>query len=185
MHKETGKSKNRAYAAKSLAKFLATASPEKLESYRRRKREYTKNWLNDPLHPERRVRNSESKKKWYNENRDSKLLSGRKYRDRIKAELGEVYFLKIRFQNYLRKARESGFPFPFSWDEFLEFISRPCFYCGVPRAGGIDRLDNEIHGYILENIMPCCAVCNRMKNAFPTREFLKKCHLIANRHPIK
>jgi hypothetical protein len=41
----------------------------------------------------------------------------------------------------------------------------PCSYCGgpLPTAGaGLDRLDNS-KGYDLDNVVPCCGDCNRLR----------------------
>lgn len=62
----------------------------------------------------------------------------------------------------------------------LEFImfSR-CFYCNkkYDTPIGVDRLDNSI-GYTLENSVPCCLVCNRMKLNFTTKQFISHIQLI-------
>ena len=55
----------------------------------------------------------------------------------------------------------------FSFEEFLKIIKFPCFYCGgsLPIYGsGIDRIDSNL-GYTIENIRPCCTICNIAKNA--------------------
>lgn len=41
--------------------------------------------------------------------------------------------------------------------------SQPCYYCGdVKNYNGIDRVDSS-KGYILNNCVPCCEICNKMK----------------------
>jgi hypothetical protein len=58
----------------------------------------------------------------------------------------------------------------------LKIIKEPCVYCGEKPSNkvkniktgyeysyqGIDRLDNK-KGYVEDNIVPCCAICNKMK----------------------
>lgn len=119
---------------------------------------------------------------WYEKNKDRHLSNGRKRYSVRKEEGGEEFLIKKRFGNYRRKSKKDGFPFPFDYAQFCEFIKRPCFYCGSSKAGGIDRLDNQIKGYYIENIMPCCGMCNRMKNKFGMKEFLEKCRCIIKYH---
>lgn len=42
---------------------------------------------------------------------------------------------------------------------------------GINKSNGIDRVDNEI-GYIYENCVCCCKVCNTMKMNLSVYEFL-------------
>ena len=57
------------------------------------------------------------------------------------------------------------------WDlsetEYVEAISKPCFYCGGPLpvgGSGLDRMDNN-KGYVSGNIVPCCFTCNNLKGS--------------------
>ena len=42
---------------------------------------------------------------------------------------------------------------------------------------GLDRIDSDL-GYQLGNIVPCCGVCNMMKNNLSYDEFFKKVYQI-------
>jgi len=49
-------------------------------------------------------------------------------------------------------------------------LDKSCHYCAeaLPKAGsGLDRKDNNI-GYTVENVVPCCTRCNKMKNSYLT-----------------
>ena len=51
-------------------------------------------------------------------------------------------------------------------EQYFELIQKPCSYCNYfneEEINGIDRVDNA-KGYILENCIPCCKHCNRMKH---------------------
>jgi len=54
---------------------------------------------------------------------------------------------------------------------FNQTIKKSCFYCGIDKSGGIDRLKNNI-GYTFDNIVPCCAQCNYMKKNLNLNVFL-------------
>lgn len=79
-------------------------------------------------------------------------------------------------ENYRRQAKQRGISWELDKKTFLRVIRQPCRYCGRIKAQheyneayyggfkytGIDRLDNR-YGYRFENIVPCCADCNRAK----------------------
>jgi hypothetical protein len=103
------------------------------------------------------------------------------------------------FKDYVRGARRRNRSFELTFNEFDTISSKACFFCGEepkPRivsvtvyAGkktqtgwakekmvteprnGIDRLDNT-KGYTLENCVPCCSVCNKLKSVLTLDEFL-------------
>ena len=47
---------------------------------------------------------------------------------------------------------------------------------------GIDRVDNTIRKYSIENCRPCCGSCNSMKNELTLIEFIEQCKLVSITH---
>jgi hypothetical protein len=85
---------------------------------------------------------------------------------------------KGKIQTYKRGAKKRGLLFELTLDYFKENWNKNCYYCGEVINGiGLDRVDNSI-GYIKENIVNCCPMCNRMKHAFYLKDFLIKCEKI-------
>lgn len=83
-----------------------------------------------------------------------------------------------KFSEYRASAKRTGKVFEFSLKEFLEFVGKPCFYCGIiPPAIGLDRTDNK-KGYTKENSVICCTPCNWMKRALPVDFFIEQCKKI-------
>lgn len=76
---------------------------------------------------------------------------------------------KYRFSNARKSALERGKEWKLSLDEFMSVCDEPCFYCSNELGpienygGGLDRLDNSF-GYELANVVPCCKVCNLIRN---------------------
>ena len=67
------------------------------------------------------------------------------------------------YNNYKKWAKSRGKSFDITFKQFLTFLDVPCYYCGGPVSKvGLDRIDNAI-GYTMENIVPCCTACNKMK----------------------
>ena len=84
-------------------------------------------------------------------------------------------------------AEDRGIEFFISKDEFYLLSSRDCSYCGRPpsnlcsaksiktgeyKYSGMDRLDSS-GPYSIENVVPCCAECNRGKQSMTIKEFLE------------
>ena len=70
--------------------------------------------------------------------------------------------------------------FTISEMDFDRLVIQPCYYCGfksVSRLNGIDRIDNN-KGYILQNCITCCKMCNLFKNMLHPIEFLDKVNAI-------
>jgi hypothetical protein len=65
-------------------------------------------------------------------------------------------------------------------------IKKSCYYCNYSNEKevlGIDRLDST-KGYLLENCVPACKLCNRMKHIYHPEFFIEKAKWIIN-HDIK
>ena len=68
-------------------------------------------------------------------------------------------------------AKRRNIPYNLTDTEVQSIISKPCIYCGKEISEGIDRIDS-MKGYERENVVPCCAICNKMKNNY-SLEFFK------------
>lgn len=85
--------------------------------------------------------------------------------------------------------------FKLTLDDWTSLIHSNCHYCGAePNSNnqyhnrrktnpepfymnGIDRIDPN-QGYTLENCVPCCSICNRMKWDLPYNEWINHMHQI-------
>ena len=94
------------------------------------------------------------------------------------------------FQHYASCSKRQNREFSISLDFFAQAIKSPCKYCGakpgnlmvfksasfykqrtkVEEYNGLDRVDNS-KGYTLDNVVPCCAACNRAKRSMSVSEF--------------
>lgn len=104
-------------------------------------------------------------------------------------------FINYLYGRYKRNARERELEFELSKDELRALISANCTYCnrepavcshhkrqfvnGDFKFNGIDRKHNEI-GYIGDNCITCCIVCNRAKGDMTYEEFMVYIKRLAN-----
>lgn len=106
--------------------------------------------------------NRSKKHLYYLENKEKILSSNKNYRKTI----------KYRYISYKNNAKQRGFEFLLSEEEFYNIVTDiGCYYCGNDTYIGIDRKNSDI-GYNLNNCVPCCSVCNRIKNVFEEKDFL-------------
>lgn len=90
----------------------------------------------------------------------------------------------VILEKYKRRAKEYKREFSLSESEFRMLTQSKCHYCGkVPSQivinkfengnyiyNGIDRV-NSTKGYTIDNVVPCCAQCNRLKSDYNKTEF--------------
>ena len=86
-----------------------------------------------------------------------------------------------RLNSIKSNARPRKINLEISEEAIKELIYKKCFYCGDEFAKGIDRIDSKIP-YIEENCVPCCYICNRMKNKYSIDTFLDKIKKIHKIH---
>ena len=104
---------------------------------------------------------------------------------------------EANFRDYIRTAKRQAKYRNIDWfltDNYVQTLNKKlCFYCGTKPSSvyrkspngdyiynGIDRLDNEL-GYMIGNVVPCCAACNRAKDIMLAGEFITKAKKIAIR----
>lgn len=104
-------------------------------------------------------------------------------RKRIAHKSGAFWILYRRYKSH---AAEDNREFTLTEKEFREFTSSICHYCGSPprkkitgkwsssiyEYNGIDRKDNSI-GYIRDNCVSCCYICNKAKHTSSYEEYLQ------------
>lgn len=79
----------------------------------------------------------------------------------------------IRYCRYKSGAKRRGLSWELTFDQFMSFWQKPCFYSGHKiKTIGLDRVNNCI-GYLLENVVSCCTLCNRAKNTMTQDEFIR------------
>jgi hypothetical protein len=100
------------------------------------------------------------------------------YKDPKRASINAIY------GKYKDRAKVKNIKFDLNIKEFIDLISKPCYYCtnklmstmkttsGRQRLyyNGLDRVNNK-KGYVKSNIVPCCKICNRAKGDLTLKDF--------------
>lgn len=85
-----------------------------------------------------------------------------------------------RWTSYKNGAKSRNHYFDLEPHHFIKLWKEKCMYCGRKiDTIGIDRVDNS-KGYSIDNIVPCCINCNRMKMAQSVEDFINNCRDIWN-----
>lgn len=75
--------------------------------------------------------------------------------------------LEGRYSRARNVAKKRKIRWHLTMEQYAPLISQACFYCQGPlcESGvGLDRLSNDrTIGYCIENVVPCCHVCNTIK----------------------
>lgn len=134
--------------------------------------------------PEQVLRKSEYNKKYHLEHIEKIKAYSKRY--------GKTWYEKVKkprnqtphgkYKSYQASAKRRGNEFSISYEEFVSFWQKPCFYCDeLIMTIGLDRVDNDL-GYAIDNIVSCCAICNWMKRSLPQDVFIDRCYKIANKN---
>ena len=88
-----------------------------------------------------------------------------------------------KYNNTMRWAAERGLNFEISEQGVGTFWQKPCHYCtwSIPTIG-LDRIDNA-KGYVIDNLVSSCPVCNGSKLVFSQAEYINHCRIVAAAHP--
>lgn len=99
------------------------------------------------------------------------------------------------YNEYLSKAKKKNLEFSLTLEIFKRYIFQNCYYCNEKPSricrhhieipiNGIDRLNSEL-GYIIDNCVTCCTMCNRMKNIYSKVDFLNQIEKIYGNRLVK
>jgi len=85
--------------------------------------------------------------------------------------------IKNSYNTYKKSARRRNLEFNIEKETFDKLKNQLCHYCNEMNEkgeNGLDRINNNI-GYKEKNVVPCCSVCNFMKQKMEIKRFIKCC----------
>jgi len=141
---------------------MPTKNPEKLALQRKKYRES----------PKGKAAIKASQKRYFQSEKGKLFLAKREERRSHR----RARSLARRFRCASKDATKRNLEFLLSFEQWSAEIAKPCHYCSnqlgsLSETGiGPDRLDNQ-KGYVIENVVSCCKVCNQLKsNLFTEQE---------------
>ena len=84
----------------------------------------------------------------------------------LRAPSGNGLWLSLLVNQKIQKAKKRKLKWSITKVEAGKLIAGSCFYCGhkgLLNEMGIDRRDNSIREYTIENCVSCCKYCNSAK----------------------
>ena len=137
------------------------------------------------------------------------LVQKQNFKRAYKSRSYDTVTISQEYTNHRRNAKTAGRAYMKKQD-WLKIVKQPCFYCGeidirnraamdsykklrgvtlkqgdiekyAVELNGVDRVDSN-KGYEMDNVVPCCSMCNRMKNKYTYKEFIDKIKLIYSKH---
>ncbi len=75
--------------------------------------------------------------------------------------------------DYKSRAKDKNLEWQLTDDEARNYFNSKCNYCNtLNNYNGIDLVDSTI-GYIKNNVVPCCSICNIMKGTKSPKDFIE------------
>jgi hypothetical protein len=83
------------------------------------------------------------------------------------------------YKDYTYRTKMRNMEMILTEKEYYEILKGDCYLCGIKNndnhQNGIDRIDNSIRAYTIENSKTCCGHCNLMKGIYEYDDFINKC----------
>ena len=124
-------------------------------------------------------------KKYYDSHKEARAAATRAwYKIHKKEAAARLQSNKGKWLTYQIEAKKRGLQWNLSRELFDSLIDAPCRYHGGPQASrGVDRVDNK-KGYVPDNCVPCCHMCNLMKRGWSYQEFISRVLEIADYYEL-
>jgi hypothetical protein len=109
-------------------------------------------------------KNAEQAKKWRDKNPE-----------KVKIQNAKNINVDSYYGVYRKCAKTKQLQFELTKEDYLKMATQNCFYCGTmqPKGfNGIDRKDST-KGYVVDNCVSCCEMCNFMKKCLSVDIFIQ------------
>lgn len=152
-------------------------NPDSVESSKKKYYNKTKDkWgqYNKDYYQENRVDIRTYQNKYYFDNNEKMRVQQKERRNKKP--------ILYTYNDYKFRSKKKGLEFNLSLEGFSVLVCSKCHYCDqlTKVINGVDRVNNDI-GYVLENCVTCCKICNTMKMDLSYENFLKHVLKISNR----
>lgn len=87
----------------------------------------------------------------------------------------------LKWNSLKSNAKSRNLEFNLIKKDVKELLKQNCYYCSSSEKISIDRLDSS-KDYSINNVVPCCSVCNIMKNKYSLNIFFDRIEKIYLKH---
>ena len=81
------------------------------------------------------------------------------------------------YSGYIKDTCTRNIPFDLTFEQYQIIVINPCYYCNIIDTekgfNGIDRKNSDI-GYLVENCVSCCKMCNKLKGTLDDGCFIRR-----------
>ena len=81
------------------------------------------------------------------------------------------------YSGYIKDTCTRNIPFELTFEQYKLIVSDSCYYCNITDTekgfNGIDRKNSDV-GYLAENCVSCCKMCNKLKGTLDDRCFIRR-----------
>jgi hypothetical protein len=148
-----------------------------MKQYREKNKEAAKKYAKQ-YNEDHKQKGKENKRRWYEKNKEKVLERTKQYyeNNRKKYQTNDRTIGK-RFNRGKSRAKIKNIPWNIEFLEYEQLAKKPCAYCGYNNIGqtsglSLDRIDSN-KGYTSDNVLPCCGMCNIVKNVYNISELLQ------------
>lgn len=86
--------------------------------------------------------------------------------------------VRTRLSKLTNSAKKRGIHVNLDVNKYQELVKFGCHFCGKDLSDEngycLDRVDNK-KGYTIQNVVPCCKICNRAKGELSNEQFIEMC----------
>jgi 5-methylcytosine-specific restriction endonuclease McrA len=108
----------------------------------------------------------------------------KEYYLRSKKPLTREQLIRNKWGGIKSRALRKGVPFTITIEDIVEICqNKTCYYCKSPATPELDRKVPKL-GYVRDNLVPSCGVCNIVKNNILTHEEMIQLSEITKHHPL-
>lgn len=92
--------------------------------------------------------------------------------------------IHVKYYKYIKNCKNRNRIFNICQENFKKITKKDCYICGKKykkdiHMNGIDRVENNIREYTVENCKPCCKTCNFLKWNYSHNFILNQCYKIS------
>ena len=107
------------------------------------------------------------------------------YKQISKKQKARCRTIKGKYNSLTAAARERKQTTSITFEQYKQLLAKnECYYCDESLEGAAGHSLNRINsskGYMLENVRPCCRICNKIMNNFTKEQITSRIYKLAKR----